>query len=78
MFEPSKHMEMLNVTVGDFVTWLVHNVPMNAKFIVNGDNLFYTHVEKDASTISVDDNSLEDEYPEDQAEPCVYNISKLN
>lgn len=77
MLDPSKHMKMYDVTVGDFVAWLVHNVSMNAKFNVNGDNLFYTHVEKDGSAVSVDDNSLEDEYPEDQAEPIKYSIGSF-
>lgn len=72
MLDPKKHMEMHEVSVAEFVSWLIHNVPMDAKFNVNGDNLFYTHVEEDGSVISVDDSELSDEYPEDDCEATKY------
>lgn len=76
MFDPSKHMEMVDVSVGDFVAWLIGNVPMSAKINVECDNLFYTHVEKDGSVLYLDSNSLQDEYPEDKSEPCVYHVNR--
>ena len=51
-------------TVKDFIKVLQQFNP-NAQFLCDGDEWFWLHVEKDESVISIDSNSLDDEYEEE-------------
>lgn len=42
--------------------------PEDAKFTVMGDPCVYIHCESDGSTVIIDDNTLEDDYEEEDNE----------
>ena len=61
MFDPELYAFCHNVKVRDVIKYL-NTLPKDCEVNVNGDNLFYIHVEKDKSLLSFDDNSLSEEY----------------
>lgn len=67
MFDPELYAFCHNVKVRDVIKFL-NTLPKDCEVHVNGDNLFYIHVEKDKSLISFDDNSLSEEYDSEPIE----------
>jgi hypothetical protein len=66
MFDPAKRKEFHHGTVNQLIAYLSTLNPF-AEVTILGDPDLYVHVEQDGSTVVLDDNSMEDQYPDDEA-----------
>lgn len=65
MFDEKYKKEFSNITKLDLIQAL-EEVPGNPIVNIIGENMFYMHVEEDGTVINLDDNSLEDEYGQEE------------
>lgn len=64
MFDPNKKKEFHHATVIELIAHLATLNPL-AEITVLGDPDIYVHVEQDESSVVLDDNPMEDQYPDD-------------
>lgn len=76
MYDPKHWKHGINITVGEFYSYLGRNVPADAVIHICGSNQVYLHLSEDGTVFSVDYDSLS-ELPEyDGCGPTEMNVKE--